>query len=61
MFVEPAEVARWSGASGLRVDHLQGEALDWSATVRRWTVVLKRGPGHAVTYSALLRKPVLAE
>ncbi len=56
MFVKPAELANWARASGLVVEHLQGESIDLGRTVRRWTVSLQSGSNCAVTYSALLRK-----
>jgi 2-polyprenyl-6-hydroxyphenyl methylase/3-demethylubiquinone-9 3-methyltransferase len=57
MFIAPKEIERWATNCGLELERLQGEALDWVRTLRRWTVVLKRGSSCAVTYSALLRKP----
>lgn len=56
MFVTPDELARWAGACGLTVETLQGESLDVARTLRRWTVVLRRGTSTAITYSALLRR-----
>lgn len=56
MFVTPDELARWSAVSGLAVERLQGESLDLPRTLRRWTVVLRRGDSTNVTYSALLRR-----
>jgi 2-polyprenyl-6-hydroxyphenyl methylase/3-demethylubiquinone-9 3-methyltransferase len=57
MFIAPQDIERWAADCGLEMERLQGEALDWTRTLRRWTVVLKRGKSCAVTYSALLRKP----
>ncbi|MCA8955490.1 MAG: 3-demethylubiquinone-9 3-O-methyltransferase [Planctomycetes bacterium] len=56
-FVRPEALDDMAGRCGLRRQNLQGEALAWWPTLRRWAVVLRRGRSSAVSYAALFRKP----